>query len=105
VRKPHLDFLALTSRLLEALGTNERPGNVAGHRSPLIVGRINFALEYSYGASSRCRQAMSQQGCRGADERAIASGATIEFQINISTFRSPSREIRYEPVMKMRLLA
>jgi len=28
--KPHLDLLALTSRLFEALGANERPGNVAG---------------------------------------------------------------------------
>jgi hypothetical protein len=33
VCKPHLDFLALTPRLFEALGANERPGNVAGARS------------------------------------------------------------------------
>jgi hypothetical protein len=30
VREPHLDLLALMSRLLEALGANERPGNVSG---------------------------------------------------------------------------
>jgi hypothetical protein len=30
VREPHLDLLALTPRLLEALGTSERPGNVSG---------------------------------------------------------------------------
>ena len=30
VREPHLDLLALMSRLLEALGASERPGNVAG---------------------------------------------------------------------------
>jgi hypothetical protein len=30
VCKAHLDLLALTPRLLEALGANERPGNVAG---------------------------------------------------------------------------
>ena len=30
VREPHLDLLALTPRLLEALGTSERPGDVSG---------------------------------------------------------------------------
>ena len=30
VCKAHLDLLALTPRLLKALGANERPGNVAG---------------------------------------------------------------------------
>jgi hypothetical protein len=30
VREPHLDLLALMSRLLEALGARERPGNVSG---------------------------------------------------------------------------
>ena len=30
VRKPHLDLLPLTSRLLKALGTGERPGDVSG---------------------------------------------------------------------------
>jgi hypothetical protein len=30
VCKPHLDLLALAPRLLEAIGANERPGNVAG---------------------------------------------------------------------------
>src|SRR5580704_14011527 len=30
VRKPHLDLLALMSRLLEALGASQRPGNVSG---------------------------------------------------------------------------
>jgi hypothetical protein len=30
VREPHLDLLALTSRLRKAFGTSERPGNVAG---------------------------------------------------------------------------
>ena len=30
VREPHLDLLALTSRLLEALGASERPGDVPG---------------------------------------------------------------------------
>src|SRR6266567_3990587 len=28
--EPHLDLLALAPRLFEALGANERPGNVAG---------------------------------------------------------------------------
>jgi hypothetical protein len=28
--KPHLDLLALTSRLLKARGASERPGNVSG---------------------------------------------------------------------------
>ena len=28
--EPHLDLLALTSRLLKALGASERPGNVSG---------------------------------------------------------------------------
>jgi hypothetical protein len=28
--KPHLDLLALTSRLFETLRANERPGDVAG---------------------------------------------------------------------------
>jgi hypothetical protein len=30
VCEPHLDLLALTSRLLKALGASERPGNVSG---------------------------------------------------------------------------
>ena len=30
VCEPHLDLLALTSRLLEAIGAGERPGNVSG---------------------------------------------------------------------------
>ena len=30
VREPHLDLLALTPRLLEALGASERPGDVPG---------------------------------------------------------------------------
>ena len=30
VREPHLDLLAFPSRLLEALGAGERPGNVSG---------------------------------------------------------------------------
>jgi hypothetical protein len=30
VGEPHLDFLALMSRLLKALGASERPGNVSG---------------------------------------------------------------------------
>ena len=30
VCEPHLDLLGLTSRLLKALGTSERPGNVSG---------------------------------------------------------------------------
>ena len=30
VCEPHLDLLALAPRLFEALGANERPGNVAG---------------------------------------------------------------------------
>src|SRR6478752_4472428 len=30
VREPHLDLLAFMPRLLEALGTSERPGNVPG---------------------------------------------------------------------------
>jgi hypothetical protein len=30
VCEPHLDLLALTSRLLKALGAGERPGNVSG---------------------------------------------------------------------------
>jgi len=30
VCKPHLDLLALTSRLFETLRANERPGDVAG---------------------------------------------------------------------------
>ena len=30
VRKPHLDLLPLASRLLKALGTGERPGDVSG---------------------------------------------------------------------------
>jgi hypothetical protein len=30
MREPHLNLLALTSRLLKAFGTNERPSNVAG---------------------------------------------------------------------------
>jgi hypothetical protein len=30
VCEPHLDLLALTSRLLEALGAGERTGNVSG---------------------------------------------------------------------------
>jgi hypothetical protein len=30
VCEPHLDLLALTPGLLEALGANERPGNVSG---------------------------------------------------------------------------
>ena len=30
MREPHLDLLALMSRLLEALGASERPGNVSG---------------------------------------------------------------------------
>jgi hypothetical protein len=33
VREPHLDLLALTPRLLEALGASERPGNVPGASS------------------------------------------------------------------------
>jgi hypothetical protein len=28
--EPHLDLLALTPRVLEALGASERPGNVSG---------------------------------------------------------------------------
>jgi hypothetical protein len=30
VREPHLDLLALTPRLLKALGAGERPRNVSG---------------------------------------------------------------------------
>jgi hypothetical protein len=30
VCEPHLDLLALTPRLLEALGASERPGNISG---------------------------------------------------------------------------
>jgi hypothetical protein len=30
VREPHLDLLALTPRLLKALGASERPRNVSG---------------------------------------------------------------------------
>jgi hypothetical protein len=30
MREPHLNFLALTSRLLKPFGASERPGNVAG---------------------------------------------------------------------------
>jgi hypothetical protein len=30
VREPHLDLLALVSRLLKALDPSERPGNVSG---------------------------------------------------------------------------
>jgi hypothetical protein len=30
VREPHLDLLALMSRLLKAFGASERPGNVSG---------------------------------------------------------------------------
>jgi len=30
MREPHLDLLALTPGLLEALGANERPGDVSG---------------------------------------------------------------------------
>ena len=30
MREPHLDLLALTSRLLKPFGASERPGNVAG---------------------------------------------------------------------------
>jgi hypothetical protein len=30
VREPHLDLLALTSRLLKVFGASERPGNVSG---------------------------------------------------------------------------
>ena len=30
MREPHLDLLAFAPRLIEALGTSERPGNVSG---------------------------------------------------------------------------
>ena len=30
MREPHLEFLALTFRLLKALGASERPGSVSG---------------------------------------------------------------------------
>jgi hypothetical protein len=33
VGEPHLDLLALTSRLLEVLGAGERPGNVSPRRA------------------------------------------------------------------------
>jgi hypothetical protein len=55
--------------------------------------------------SSRCQQTMSRQGCRGAEPTRHRLRRNRRIQINISMFKSPPREVRYEPVMKMRLLA
>ena len=66
MRKPHLGFLALAPRLLEALGARERTGNVSGvfmdvawylacriFRTALRFERTHIAVELA-GAIQKC---------------------------------------------------
>jgi hypothetical protein len=68
LREPHLDLLALTSRLLEALGASERPGNVAGSRAfwatlslcDLVVRALDLKIDRRHGSGAAFRAFVSR---------------------------------------------